>query len=174
MLDILDRAARIQLVVFDVDGVLTDGKLYFSDEGLETKAFHSRDGHGMKLLLESGIPVAIITGRTSRVVEHRMRGLGVSHVQQGVQDKEIALLELCERLGIPPSATACMGDDIIDLPMLHHAGLAATVRDAPEFVRRHVHWVATRAGGEGAARELCELVLEGRGLLDSVLERYLR
>ncbi|MDD3609094.1 MAG: HAD family hydrolase [Halothiobacillaceae bacterium] len=173
MQDILERASRIKLVIFDVDGVLTDGRLYFDDEGREYKAFHSRDGHGMKLLQQAGVPIAIITGRSSDIVRHRMAGLGITHVYQGREDKLGAYLELCDSLSIAPEETACMGDDVLDLPMLTRAGLAATVNDAPAFIKRHAHWVAASKGGQGAARELCELILEARGALDAVMARYL-
>jgi 3-deoxy-D-manno-octulosonate 8-phosphate phosphatase (KDO 8-P phosphatase) len=173
MKDILEKASRIRLVVFDVDGVLTDGSLYIGDDGQEYKAFHSRDGHGIKMLLGHGIEIAVITGRTSRVVEHRMKNLGISHVYQGKLEKLPAFLELTQKLGVAVEQTAYVGDDVVDLPVMRRVGLAIAVQDAHPLVRKHSHWQTPNPGGRGAARDVCELIMEARGVLDNEMSRYL-
>jgi len=172
MQDILEKAARVRLVVFDVDGVLTDGSLYLGDDGQEYKAFHSRDGHGMKMLQEAGIEIGIITGRTSQVVRHRMESLGVRHVYQGRLQKLPAFQDLTAKLGIDPEAVAYVGDDVVDLPIMVRVGLAIAVADAHPLVARHAHWQTASPGGRGAARDVCELVLEARGELKELLRQY--
>ena len=173
MQDILERAAQIDMVIFDVDGVLTDGRLFFGDDGEQYKAFHSRDGHGMKMLKQAGIPLAVITGRESRVVTHRMEELGIEHVYQGCKDKLPFFQSLCDQLDLDPARIAYMGDDVVDLPVMTRVGFAATVADAHPLAKRHAHWIAEHGGGQGAARDLCELILEARGLLDGLLKKYL-
>ena len=173
MKDILEKASRIRLVVFDVDGVLTDGSLYIGDDGQEYKAFHSRDGHGIKMLLGHGVEIAVITGRTSRVVEHRMKNLGISHVYQGKLEKLPAFLELTQKLGVAVEQTAYVGDDVVDLPVMRRVGLAIAVQDAHPLVRKHSHWQTPNPGGRGAARDVCELIMEARGVLDNEMSRYL-
>lgn len=174
MRDVLAKAARIRLVVFDVDGVLTDGSLFLGDDGQEYKAFHSRDGHGMKLLQAAGVDIGIITARTSKVVRHRMESLGIEHVYQGRLEKLPAFEELIAKLGLETDEVAYVGDDVVDLPILTRAGLAIAVADAQPLVVRHSHWQTPHAGGRGAARDVCELILEGRGQLDAMLQLYLR
>ena len=173
MKDILEKASRIRLVVFDVDGVLTDGSLYIGDDGQEYKAFHSRDGHGIKMLLHQGVEIAIITGRTSQVVEHRMKNLGISHVYQGKLEKLPAFQELIQKLGVSEEQTAYVGDDVVDLPVMRRVGLAIAVQDAHSLVRQHSHWQTPNPGGRGAARDVCELIMEARGVLDDEMSRYL-
>ena len=173
MQDILKKAARIKLVIFDVDGVLTDGSLYLGDDGQEYKAFHSRDGHGMKMLQATGVEIGIITGRTSQVVEHRMAGLGIKHVYQGQLEKLPAFESLCSKLGLDAGQVAFVGDDVVDLPIMLRTGLAIAVRDAHELVKRHAHWQTATAGGRGAARDVCELIMEAQGTLDDQLQKYL-
>ena len=172
MQDILEKAARIQLVVFDVDGVLTDGSLYIGDDGQEYKAFHSRDGHGMKLLQKAGVKIGIITGRTSRVVEHRMASLSIEHVYQGQLDKLPAFQDLTHKLDLASEAVAYVGDDVVDLPIMVRVGLAIAVADAHPLVARHAHWQTASPGGRGAARDVCELILEARGLLQNLFRQY--
>ncbi|MCU0935370.1 MAG: 3-deoxy-manno-octulosonate-8-phosphatase KdsC [Gammaproteobacteria bacterium] len=174
MKDIFDKASRVRVVVFDVDGVLTDGSLYLGDDGQEYKAFHSRDGHGMAMLREAGVEIGIITGRTSRVVVHRMASLGIEHVYQGQRDKLPAFEDLLAKLGVVADEVAFVGDDVVDLPILVRAGLAIAVADAHPLVLRHAHWQTPSRGGRGAARDVCELILEARGQLDELLRRYLR
>ncbi|MGE5154359.1 MAG: 3-deoxy-manno-octulosonate-8-phosphatase KdsC [Bdellovibrio bacteriovorus] len=173
MRDILERAARIRLVIFDVDGVLTDGSLYLGDDGQEYKAFNSRDGHGMVTLQETGVLLAVITGRSSEVVRIRMESLGVAHVYQGRRDKLPAYEELKATLGLADGDVAYVGDDVVDLPIMRRVGLAIAVADAHPLVRQHAHWSTGTGGGRGAAREVCELILEAQGNLDRITTRYL-
>ncbi len=173
MQDIVSRAAQIRLVIFDVDGVLTDGSLFLGDDGQEYKAFHSRDGHGMKMLQRSGVEIAIITGRTSQVVALRMASLGIEHVYQGQEDKLAAFDHLLAKLGLSPGQTAYVGDDVVDLPVMRRAGLAIAVADSHSMILRHCHWRTTRPGGRGAAREVCELIMDAQGKLQPQLQSYL-
>lgn len=162
----------ITCMVFDVDGVLTDGGISITDSGDEIKTFNSRDGHGIKLLMRAGIEVVILTGRTSRVVEHRSRELGISHIIQGAKDKKGALMDFSERIGIKPANMAYMGDDVVDLPAMSLCGLTFAPADAVDMVRQRVDIVTTLPGGHGAAREAIEALLKRLGLLDQVMERY--
>ncbi len=173
MQDVTARAAQIRLVIFDVDGVLTDGSLFFGDDGQEYKAFHSRDGHGMKMLHSTGVEIGIITGRTSKVVEHRMNNLGIQHVYQGQLDKLPAYEELLAQLGLKPEQSAYVGDDVVDLPILTRAGLAIAVQDAHPLVKQHAHWTTEHGGGRGAARDVCEMIMAAQGTLDAKLNSYL-
>jgi 3-deoxy-D-manno-octulosonate 8-phosphate phosphatase (KDO 8-P phosphatase) len=173
MQDILQKAALIRLVIFDVDGVLTDGSLFLGDDGQEYKAFNSKDGHGMKMLQQSGVDIGIITGRTSNVVEVRMASLGIQHVYQGKHEKLPAYEELKQKLGLEDEQIAYVGDDVVDLPIMTRVGLAVAVQDALPFVKQHAHWQTSRGGGRGAAREVCELLMEAQGNLHSTLESYL-
>ena len=154
--------ARIRLVVLDVDGVLTDGRLYFSSRGEELKVFHVRDGHGIKLLIESGVAVAALSGRRSAAVSVRMRELGVRHVVQACRDKVAALSDLSRTLGIDLLACACIVDDTPDLPLMSAVGFAAAVADAHPLVKSAAHWTSTAPGGAGAVRELCDAILRAR------------
>ncbi|MCK4743049.1 MAG: 3-deoxy-manno-octulosonate-8-phosphatase KdsC [Sulfuriflexus sp.] len=174
MKDILERAAQIKLVIFDVDGVLTDGSLFLGDDGLEYKAFNSRDGHGMKMLQKSGVIVAIITGRTSKVVDYRMKSLGIEHVYQGQHDKRIAFAELLEKLKLSSDEVAYVGDDVVDLPVMSKVGLAIAVQDAHSMVLKHAHWQTPSCGGRGAGRDVCEMLMEARGVLQAELDSYLQ
>jgi 3-deoxy-D-manno-octulosonate 8-phosphate phosphatase (KDO 8-P phosphatase) len=173
MKDILEKASRVSLLIFDVDGVLTDGSLFIGDDGQEYKAFNSRDGHGIKMLMSYGVEIAIITGRTSQVVEHRMRNLGITLVYQGQLDKLKAYQELTDKLGITPEHTAYVGDDVVDLPVMRRVGLAIAVQDAHPLVRKHSHWQTPSAGGRGAARDVCEMLMEARGILADEMSTYL-
>jgi 3-deoxy-D-manno-octulosonate 8-phosphate phosphatase (KDO 8-P phosphatase) len=173
MKDVIARASRIRLLIFDVDGVLTDGSLFVGDDGQEYKAFNSRDGHGIKMLQKYGIEVAVITGRTSRVVEHRMENLGITHVYQGRREKLPAYDELIARLNVPEDAVAYVGDDVVDLPVMRRVGLAIAVQDAHPLVRRHSHWQTPSPGGRGAARDVCEMLMEARGVLEDEMGHYL-
>jgi len=173
MQDILDRARQIRLVIFDVDGVLTDGSLFIGDDGKEYKAFNSRDGHGMSMLQSTGVTLAIITGRTSKSVRIRMRGLGIEHVYQGRNDKLAAYEELKESLQLGDEQIAYVGDDLLDLPIMRKVGLSIAVADAHTLTRQHSHWQTRSPGGRGAAREVCELVMEAQDTLDQMTARYL-
>jgi 3-deoxy-D-manno-octulosonate 8-phosphate phosphatase (KDO 8-P phosphatase) len=171
---LLSRSKLIRLIAFDVDGVMTDGGLYFSDSGEEFKRFNSLDGHGLKMLRASGVEVAIITGRTSRCVEARAQNLGITHVFQGVENKLDAMLELLNQLKLSRDAVAYMGDDVVDLTVMRHVGLAISVPQAPVLVRKHSHYVTEREGGHGAVREVCELIMSAQGTLDTHLAQYLQ
>jgi len=171
--NVMDNASRVRVAAFDVDGILTDGRLYYTDSGEEIKAFHVQDGHGIKMLSESGITVAIITSRTSRVVENRARDLGIEFLFQGVANKLETLCDLLRRLQIDMQAASYMGDDLIDLPVLRRCGFAASVPDAPAVVRKHAHYVTRAAGGCGAVREFAELVMRAQGTLDARYADYL-
>lgn len=172
MQDILSRTKDIKLVIFDVDGVLTDGSIIIGDDGEEYKAFHSRDGHGMKLLQYTGVEIAIITGRTSKVVEYRMNSLGINHLYQGQKVKLPAFEELIERLGLKAEQCAYVGDDWVDLAIMSRVALAVAVQDADAIVKKHAHWITPSKGGKGAAREVCELIMEGQGTLQDQIERH--
>ena len=173
MQDILEKAAKVKLVIFDVDGVLTDGSLFYDNDGQEYKAFNSRDGHGMKMLQGSGVKVGIITGRTSNVVTHRMANLGVTNVYQGQLDKVPAFEQMISDLGVGADEVAYVGDDVVDLPVMRKVGLAIAVADAHAFVKEHAHWTTPNGGGRGAARDVCELIMRGHGVLDEALASYL-
>ena len=154
--------AAIELLVLDVDGVLTDGRLYFSARGEALKVFHVRDGHGIKLVMQSGVAVAAVSGRRSAAVTARMRELGVRHVVQGCRDKVGALAALARKLGIDPLAAACLVDDTPDLPLMAAVGFAAAVADAHPLVKSAAHWISAAPGGTGAVRELCDAILRAR------------
>lgn len=173
MQDIMEKARQTRLVIFDVDGVLTDGSLFIGDDGQEYKAFYSRDGHGMKMLRASGVDIAIITGRSSRVVEHRVADLGIEHVYQGQRDKTVAFEHLLGELKVAPDAIAYVGDDVVDLPVMHKVGFAIAVQDAHPLVKQHAHWQTPSNGGRGAARDVCELIMEAQGTLQTQLQTHL-
>lgn len=172
--DVTERAKRIKLIVFDVDGVMTDGSLYLCDDGQEYKAFNTQDGLGMKLLKDSGVDMAIITGRTSNVVVKRAESTGVAHFFQGVDDKLAAFRQLADNLGLDYAQCAFMGDDVVDLPPMRRCGLAITVPAAPPLVKEHAHFVTTREGGRGAVREVTELIMRAQGSYDAQMAQFLR
>jgi 3-deoxy-D-manno-octulosonate 8-phosphate phosphatase (KDO 8-P phosphatase) len=155
-------AAAIRLLVLDVDGVLTDGRLHFGPRGEALKLFHVRDGYGIQRLDEAGIEVAVISGRRSKMVDVRCRELGVEHVYQGVKDKVVAFERLCSRLKMQDAACACVGDDVPDIPLMRKVALAFAVADAHPEARRAAHIVTTLPGGSGAVREVCDYLLAGR------------
>ncbi|HVC01034.1 MAG TPA: HAD hydrolase family protein [Steroidobacteraceae bacterium] len=154
--------AKIELLALDVDGVLTDGRLYFGARGEALKVFHVRDGHGIKLLQASGVTVAVISGRRSAAVKRRMQELGIVHLVQGCADKSAALSSLAAKLGMRPTAAACLVDDTPDFALMATVGFAAAVADAHPLVRTAAHWVARAKGGHGAVRELCDAILRAR------------
>lgn len=172
MSSIRDRAAAARLLALDVDGVLTDGRIYYGDAGEELKAFNIKDGLGIKLLQESGVKVAIITGRQSEIVARRARELGIEDVTQGRDDKRQALLELCQRYEISIEECIYMGDDLPDLGAIVAAGLGMTVADASPAVRRAADWTSEASGGRGAVREACEFILSARGDWAALEERF--
>jgi 3-deoxy-D-manno-octulosonate 8-phosphate phosphatase (KDO 8-P phosphatase) len=160
--ELQQRAANIRLLVLDVDGVLTDGRLYFNADGETLKVFHVRDGAGMVQLRKAGIALAIISGRNSPMVSTRMKELGVTHVQQGIHDKDAALRSLLSELQLDAKQVACVGDDTPDLAMFNLAHLAVAVADAHPSVRTAAHYVTQLNGGLGAVREVCDLILQAQ------------
>lgn len=172
-MDLASRARAVRLIVLDVDGVLTDGTLYFGESAEEIKGFNIRDGHGIRMLAQAGIRCAIITGRRSRAVERRAANLGIELLIQGADDKRAAFETLCAQANIAADACAAIGDDVLDLPILRRVVFAASVPEAPHYVREHVHYVTAASGGRGAVRELAELLLREQGLLDGLLAKYL-
>lgn len=171
---LLSRAKLVRLMTFDVDGVMTDGGLFLSDSGEEMKRFNSLDGHGIKMLRASGVEIAIITGRTSRCVELRAQNLGIEHVYQGVERKLDAMVDLLNKLKLSRDAAAYMGDDVVDLCVMRHVGLAISVPESPQVVREHSDYVTQRSGGHGAVREACEFIMSAQGTLDTQLAPYLK
>ncbi|HRH82361.1 MAG TPA: HAD hydrolase family protein [Thiobacillaceae bacterium] len=170
--DLYARMRPLKMLIFDVDGVLTDGSLFFGDDGQEYKAFNSLDGHGIKMLRDSGVEAAIITGRTSQVVLHRAKNLGIERIFQGAGDKLESFRVLLRETGLQPAQTGYMGDDIVDLPVLKRSGLAVTVPTAPALVRNQVHYVTHAQAGRGAAREVCELIMQAQGTWAEQLAHY--
>lgn len=166
-------AENLRLMGFDVDGVLTDGTLYYSSQGDEIKAFSSLDGHGLKMLAAAGIEVVIISGRSSRALELRAQNLGIKHLFMGVEDKRGVMADLLGRLNLDFSEAGYMGDDVVDLPVLRACGFSATVADGHAFVKQHVNYVSNHGGGRGAVREVCELILKNQDKLDQLLAGYL-
>jgi 3-deoxy-D-manno-octulosonate 8-phosphate phosphatase (KDO 8-P phosphatase) len=164
------RAAKVRLLAMDVDGVLSDGRIYFGPQGDALKAFDVRDGHGLRLLAYAGIRLAIITGRTSDIVTRRAADLGIDWVKQGRLDKRGAFRELLDESGLKADEVAYIGDDWPDLPLLAMAGLSATVEDAPPEVRERVHWVIPARGGRGAVRLLADLILKAQGKFEPMLQ----
>ena len=170
---LISKARHIRIAIFDVDGVLTDGGLYYAEAGDAMKAFDVRDGMGIKVLQDAGVEIAIITSRRAPSVRLRAEDLGISRVQQGVADKLAGFEALLAATGIAPDAAAFLGDDLVDLPVLRRCGFAATVADAPAVLKRHADYVTRAAGGRGAAREFCELILHSRGMLAASTRRFL-
>ena len=171
--ELLQRARAVKLAIFDVDGVLTDGRLYFLPDGSEFKTFNTLDGHGIKMLIASGVQTAIISGRKTPVVERRAQNLGIQHLFQGREDKLVVLDGLLAELGLSYEQVAYLGDDLPDLPVIRRVGLGMAVASADGFVRQHAHGVTQARGGEGAAREFCELILRAQGNLDAAHAAYL-
>ena len=171
--DAIERARDVRLIIFDVDGVMTDGTLFLADDGQEYKGFNSLDGHGLKMLKSTGVELAIITGRNSQVVAHRARNLGITHLHQGAHDKLMVYQQLLEDLNIGPGQTAFMGDDVVDLPVMRRARLAITVPAAPDLVKAHSHYISRREGGRGAVREACEFIMRAQGTFDAQMALYL-
>ena len=168
-----DKAKKIRLVVFDVDGVLTNGSLILGEKGEEYKVFHVHDGLGLVMLRESGLKIAVISARSTPIVAERMAALGIDYVYQGQSDKQSAIIELMKKMGVNKEETAFAGDDLIDLPAMRQAGLAIAVANAQPLVLEHADWVTLKAGGQGAVREICEMILAAQGLLKSAHQRYL-
>ena len=170
--EIMSKAKNIKLVVFDVDGVLTDGRLFFDLHGNEYKSFHVQDGHGIKLLQSTGVDVAIISGRDSPIVTARMASLGVKHIFQGQEDKTATFERLREALHLQPEDIAHVGDDLPDLSLFGRVGLAIGVADCNPALNPYLHWKTRAAGGHGAAREVCDLILDAQGHLQQIVDQH--
>ncbi len=167
------RLADIQLLLLDVDGVLTDGSITYTDSGEQIKTFNSRDGLGLRLLMDSGIRVGIITGRNSKALRYRCENLGITLLFEGAKDKSAALETIILKTGIPAGNIAFVGDDLIDLPVMKRIGVSFCVSDAPEEVKQHSQVVTICQGGRGAVREICESILKAKGLWENIMNRYL-
>lgn len=168
-----NRLADIQLLLLDVDGVLTDGGLIYSDSGEQIKQFNSRDGLGIKLLMRSGVDVGIISGSSSKALEHRCTKLGITLLFSGIGNKADALEKINLKTGIPYKNMAFVGDDLIDLPAIKRVGVSFCVSDACDEVKKHCNVITRKKGGDGAVREVCETILKARHLWDSIIESYL-
>ena len=171
--DLIEKAAAVRLLALDVDGIMTDGTLLFSASGDEIKGFNILDGLGIKQVMAAGVEVAVITGRRSPLTEKRMNDLGIPHLMQGREDKKVALRELAAQLEIAPHQIAYMGDDLPDLPAIRYSGLGITVPNGHWLVRQHADFCTSAAGGSGAVREACELLLCACGQLNASLQPYL-
>ncbi|MEH6470872.1 MAG: HAD hydrolase family protein [Halopseudomonas sp.] len=171
---VIQRAKDIKLLALDVDGVLTDGRLYYSADGEQLKVFNTLDGHGLKMLQSTGVTIAVITGRNSPAMAKRVRDLGIEHLYAGREDKLTALQELWAVLDLNAEQTAYMGDDLPDLPAILACRLGATVPNASNTVKRYADWCSRFEGGQGAVRELCELIMTTQGSFDRVLAPYLQ
>jgi 3-deoxy-D-manno-octulosonate 8-phosphate phosphatase (KDO 8-P phosphatase) len=168
----LEKLKHIQLLLLDVDGVLTDGSIIYNDDGSETKIFNARDGLGIKLVMQAGIKVGIVTGRSSKALSHRCDNLGIDLIFDGVRDKAMMLDNIVQQTGVTAESTAFVGDDIPDMPIMRRAGLSIAVADAHEIVRVNADWTTQAPGGHGAVREVCEALLTARGLWDEIVARY--
>ena len=170
--EVEQRAARVQLLLLDCDGVLTDGRITLLADGDEQKSFHTRDGHGLVLLHRAGLQSGIISGRTSRAVTARARDLGITHVRQGTHNKIVEFAEVLAAAGVGEDAVAFVGDDVTDIPLMHRSVFAVAVADAAAEVRAAAHYVTTLPGGFGAVREVCELILKAQGRWAELMRRY--
>jgi 3-deoxy-D-manno-octulosonate 8-phosphate phosphatase (KDO 8-P phosphatase) len=170
--EVWQRAGLIKLVILDVDGVLTDGRLYFDKAGEAFKVFHVRDGHGIKMLQHAGIEVAFLSGRRSDAAYHRARELGINRFHEGLRDKAPVLTQIRADLNLAPEEVATVGDELVDLPLFQRVGLAVAVADAVPEVRDAAHWVTSNPGGQGAVREVCDLILKAQGRWEALLARW--
>ena len=170
--EVWQRAGLIKLVILDVDGVLTDGRLYFDKAGEAFKVFHVRDGHGIKMLQHAGLEVAFLSGRRSDAAYHRARELGINRFHEGLRDKVPVLEQLQEALKLAPEEVAAVGDELVDLPLFQRVGLAVAVADAVPEVRDAAHLVTVNPGGQGAVREVCDLILKAQGRWESLTARW--
>ena len=170
---VLQRARRVKLMIFDVDGVLTDGHLWYGPGGEALKAFSVLDGHGIRMLMHSGIEVALLSGRSSPAVATRAAELGVRHAFQGIEDKRAAFEKLLRSLRLAPAEAGFMGDDVVDLPVMRRCGFACAPATAHRLVAKHAHFIASAPAGGGAAREVCEYLLQAQGGLEAALAGYL-
>jgi 3-deoxy-D-manno-octulosonate 8-phosphate phosphatase (KDO 8-P phosphatase) len=169
-----NRAKKIKLLILDVDGVMTDGSLGIGDDGQEYKNFNSLDGLGMKLLQQTGVQIAIITGRTSNVVKQRADSTGIAHFYQGVENKLDAFNDLITKLNLTANQVAFMGDDIIDAPPMLRCGLAITVPTGHDLLKPHAHYITQKSAGRGAVREVCEFLMRAQGTFDGMMAPYFK
>lgn len=169
---ILNKIRKVRLLILDVDGVMTDGRIIIDDAGLESKQFDVKDGHGLKILMKYGIGVALVTGRRSRVVDHRAADLGITEVHQGIWNKAEVFEEILKRRQISPEETACVGDDVVDIPILRLAGFSVAVADAVPEARQIADYVTRHRGGRGAVREVCEVILKAQNRWHDVAVKY--
>lgn len=169
----IEKIKQLKLLILDVDGVLTDGRLFFDQQGNEYKCFHARDGHGLKLLKQTGVEIAVISGRSSATVALRMKNLGIEHVYQGHENKRMAFQEILQNLQLRPNQVAHVGDDLLDLPIMTQVGFAIAVQDANFAVKQYADWCTQTLGGQGAVREVCDLIMQVQGSFDKVLQGYL-
>ena len=170
--DLLEKIKNIKVLLLDVDGVLTDGRIIIDDEGRETKHFNVKDGHGIKMLMRYDIDVILLTGRTSKVVAHRASELGIGEVYQGALKKLEVFEEILKKRGISGASIAYVGDDVVDVPILRRVGFSATVADAEEVIKEVVDYVSAKSGGRGAVREICDIILKAKGHWPDVAARY--
>lgn len=168
-----EKAKKIRLVIFDVDGVLTSGELIYNSHGIERKEFHVHDGQGMKLLQKSGVEIGIITTCTSEAIKRRMQDLQIAHVYQGQIEKLHAYEDLKQKLQLSDEHIAYVGDDLPDLPILRRVGLAISVANAPKIIKEHATWITQKEGGKGAAREVCELIMHAQDTYQTLMNAYL-
>lgn len=171
---LLEKAAAIRLLILDVDGVLTTGQLFITASGEVIKPFHTLDGHGIKMLQNSGVATAIITARSDPAVQTRAEQLGITHYIQGAHDKKTAYLNLLNQLNLKENQCSMIGDDVIDLPILVRCGLAVAVANAHDFVKQNADWVTQKSGGMGAVRELTDLIMHAQNTLQDALNGYLK
>lgn len=174
MQEIIKKVKKLKLLILDVDGVLTDGRLFFDHNGEEYKCFHARDGHGIKLLRETGVEVAVISGRKSNSVALRMKSLGVEYIYQGHENKIAALAEIMQKTSLNPDQVAHIGDDLLDLPVMTRVGLSIAVNDANDAVKDYADWCTKTAGGQGAVREVCDFIMQTQGTFDKILDHYMQ
>ena len=169
---LMEKLKRIQLLLLDVDGVLTDGSIFYNDDGREIKVFNARDGFGIKLVIQAGITVGIVTGRSSEALRHRCENMGIQHLYDGVEDKAGMLENIATQTGIEAEHAAFVGDDLPDLPLMRRTGMSIAVADAHEIVRQKADWTTRAPGGRGAVREVCEALLKAKELWDEIAARY--
>lgn len=173
MTNIMDLAKTIKLVIFDVDGVFTDGRLYYADDGIEVKAFHSQDGIGLRMLKKTGVNIAVITARKSKLVEYRMQSLGIEHLYQLASNKFEIYERLKTELHLTDSEIAMVGDDLPDLKIITHCGLGIAVANAQSIIKQHARHTTVNRGGEGAVREVCELIMQSQGTLQKMQSTFI-
>ena len=171
--EVYQRARAIRLLILDVDGVLTDGRLYFDAKGETLKVFHVRDGHGLKMAQRAGVEVAFVSGRRSDATYHRAKELGISRFHEGVRDKVAVMEEITAAMQIQPAEVAAVGDDLVDLPLMARVGLSVAVADAVPEVLAAAHWVTSLPGGRGAVREVCDLLIKAQGKWEGIVSPWM-